>query len=76
MKNEQTEGIKLEIKLKEFREKHNITQAQAAESIQIDQRQWSRYEQGKNELPIHYLYDLCVYWKESADWVLGLKDKR
>lgn len=63
----------MNIKLKEFREKHKITQQEAAESIGIDQRQWSRYENGKNEFPIHYLYELCRYWKESADWIIGLK---
>ena len=66
----------MQIKLKEFREKHGITQTEAAESIMIDQRQWSRYEQGKNEFPLHYLYDLCIYWKESADWILGLNENK
>ena len=62
-----------DIKLKEFRQKHKISQAQAGESIGIEQRQWSRYEQGKNEFPIRYLKALCIYWNESADELLGLK---
>lgn len=63
----------MEIKLKDFRKKHNISQEKAAASIGIDQRQWSRYEQGKNEFPIRYLKALCIYWGESADTILGLK---
>ena len=64
----------MEIKLKQFRQKHKINQTAAAESLGIDQRQWSRYERGENEFPTRYLYDLCKHWKESADWILGLKD--
>ena len=63
----------MEVKLKEFRKKHKISQAKAAESIGIDQRQWSRYESGINEFPTRYIVDLCKYWKERADWLLGLK---
>lgn len=62
-----------DVKLKEFRQKHQISQAEAGESIGIEQRQWSRYEQGKNEFPVRYLKALCIYWKESADELLGLK---
>ena len=66
----------MDVYLKEFRKKHKISQTKAAESIGIDQRQWSRYEQGKNELPIRYLKALCTYWGESADTLLGLKEKQ
>ncbi len=66
----------MEIKLKEFREIKQLTQQQAAESIGIDQRQWSRYEQGKNEIPTRYIYEICKVHNISADWILGLKEKR
>ena len=48
----------------------NITQAAAAEKIGIDQRQWNRYENGINELPIRYLIEICNVFHISADWLL------
>lgn len=62
------------IQLKEFREMYHLTQKEAAESIGIDQRQWSRYEKEINEFPVRYLKELCVKYKVSADWLLGLKE--
>lgn len=58
--------------LKEFRKAYNLTQKEAAESIGIDQRQWSRYENETNEFPIRYLKDLCLKYNVSADFLLGL----
>ena len=60
------------VRLKQFRQKYNLTQAEAAESIGIDQRQWSRYENEVNELPIRYLKEICIKYKVSANWMLGI----
>lgn len=60
------------VNLKQFRQRHNLTQTAAAEGIGIDQRQWNRYENGKNEISVRYLRDICVKYKVSADWLLGL----
>lgn len=59
--------------LKDFRKKLNLTQKEAAESIGIDQRQWSRYENETNEFPIRYLKELCLKYNISADEILGIK---
>lgn len=64
------------VNLKQFRQEFKLTQAAAAESIGIDQRQWNRYENGKNEIPIRYLKAICEKYNVSADWLLGLKEKR
>lgn len=61
------------VNLKRFRQKLNLTQAAAAEGIGIDQRQWSRYENGKNELPVRYLKDICMTFRVSADWLLEIE---
>lgn len=65
----------MEIKLKEFREKYKVSQKEVSEKIGIDQRQWSRYENEINELPIRYLKRICTEYKISADWLLGLKEE-
>lgn len=62
------------VNLKRFRQKMNLTQAAAAKGIGIDQRQWNRYENGKNEISVKYLRDICIRYKVSADWLLGLDD--
>ena len=63
------------VNLKQFRQKLRITQTAAAESIGIDQRQWNRYENGKNELPVRYLKAICKKWNVSADWLLELNEE-
>ena len=62
------------VNLKQFRQKLKLTQAAAAEGIGIDQRQWNRYENGKNELPIRYLKLICTTYKVSSDWLLGITE--
>lgn len=59
--------------LKEFRERFGLTQKEAAASIGIGQRQWSRYENGINEFPIRYLKQICQIYNISADELLGLE---
>ena len=62
------------VKLKQFRQKFQLTQSTAAERIGIDQRQWNRYENEKNEMPIRYLKAICDKFNVSADWLLGLEE--
>lgn len=62
------------VDLKQFRQKKKLTQAAAAEAIRIDQRQWNRYENGKNELPLRYFKAICITFNVSADWLLGLTE--
>lgn len=65
----------METRLKEFRKIHQISQKDVAEKIGIDQRQWSRYENEINELPIRYLKIICKTYQVSADWILGLTEE-
>lgn len=63
------------VNLKQFRQKMKLTQTAAAEGIGIDQRQWNRYENGINELPLRYFKSICTTYKVSADWLLGLSEE-
>lgn len=62
--------------LKRFRQEFKITQDAAARTIGIDQRQWNRYENGINEIPVRYLKEICIQFNVSADWLLGLKKEK
>lgn len=63
------------VNLKRFRNKYKLTQEKAAKSIGIDQRQWNRYENGRNDIPVRYLKSICINNTVSADWLLEIHDK-
>ena len=58
--------------LRKFRHNYKLTQKDVAESIGIDQRQWSRYENGTNEIPVRYVIAICKKYKVSADELLEI----
>jgi transcriptional regulator with XRE-family HTH domain len=59
-------------RIKETREDLDISQKQIAEYLNITQPQYSKYERGINQLPINYLYRICLFLNTSADYILGL----
>lgn len=59
-------------RLRDLRADHDMSQAAIAAAIGIDQKQYSRYETGINELPLRYLVKLCQVYQVSADYLLGL----
>ena len=65
--------MKQTVNLKQLRQQLNLTQAAAAAKIGIDQRQWNRYENGINELPLRYLVAICNAFGVSADRLLELE---
>lgn len=69
-------GDKMEYhnRLKELRIENNFTQAEIAYILQTRQEQYSKYENGKRELPIKHLVTLCYLYKVSSDYILGIKE--
>lgn len=59
-------------KLKATRENLDITQEQAAEKIECTRHQYIRYEKGEQEMTTTKLKNTCLYYKVSADYLLGL----
>ena len=58
--------------LRELREDRDLKQYAVAAVLGIDQRVYSRYENGVNEMPLHHLKTLCEFYQVSADYILGL----
>lgn len=58
--------------MRELREDHDLRQKEVAAYLKIDQRVYSRYETGKNALPIDKAILLCELYHVSADYFLGL----
>ena len=60
------------IMMRELREDHDLRQKEVAAYLKIDQRVYSRYETGRNALPIEKAISLCEFYQVSADYFLGL----
>lgn len=59
--------------LKTYRENAGYTQAEIACVLQTRQEQYSKYELGKREIPVHHLITLSMLYNVSVDELLGLK---
>ena len=60
------------ILMRELSEDHDLRQKEVAAYLKIDQRVYSRYETGKNAMPIEKAILLCELYHVSADYLLGL----
>lgn len=61
-------------RIRDVREDSDKTQKQIAEVLGIKQQQYSRYENGTDEIPLHYLVTLARYYNLSLDYLAGLVD--
>ena len=60
--------------LKHIRKERRLSQEDVAAALNITQQQYSRYENGINEIPVRYVVVLCKFYGISSDWLLGLTD--
>jgi transcriptional regulator with XRE-family HTH domain len=63
-------------RIRDLREDSDRTQQEIADILGTSQTMYARYERGANELPIHHLITLCRYYRVSADYMLGLVEKK
>jgi len=61
-------------RLKDIREDNNLTQNQIAQVLNMKQQQYSRYENGTNEIPFEYIIKLAKYYNVSIDYLAELTD--
>jgi len=59
-------------KIRDLREDNDKTQTDIANFLGIKQTVYSRYEVGKNEIPLHHLIKLAEYYDVSLDYICGL----
>ncbi len=59
-------------KLRNLRILNEYTQADIALLLNIRQEQYSKYESGVHQLPIHLLVRLCKLYKVSSDYILNI----
>lgn len=63
------------LRLKELREKHNISQVKLAMELHLNQNSISRYENGEREADYNTLIAFADYFNVSVDYLLGRTDK-
>ena len=61
--------------MRKIRLERGLSQMAVAEVLEINQQQYSRYENGQNEIPVRHIITLCKFYGISADWLLGLKEE-
>lgn len=62
-------------RLRDLREDRDMTQAQVASLLGIDQRVYSNYETGKREISLRHLIVLADYYHVTVDYLLGRDTK-
>ena len=68
--------IKYYPRLRELRVSAGMNQTEIADILDMQQNQYSRYERGERELPMHLFVKLAVYYKVSLDYMVGISDIR
>lgn len=63
-------------RLKDLREDRDLTQTEVANLLNTTQQQYSKYENGVQEIPVHHLITLAKYYKTTLDFIVGLSNKR
>lgn len=61
-------------RIRELREDKDMTQTQIAKILNTSQTVYSRYERNERDLPIDYLYTLCVFYNVSPEYIMGFTD--
>lgn len=59
-------------RIRELREKHELSQREVADILNMKQPQYQRYEVGSRDIPTDVLKKLCFLYKVSADYILEL----
>ena len=63
-------------RLRELRMAAGYNQTEIADLLDMQQNQYSRYERGERELPMHLFVVLAKHYKVSLDYMVGLSDTR
>jgi transcriptional regulator with XRE-family HTH domain len=71
-----TENPKYYPRLRELRRSKGLNQTDVAELLGMQQNQYSRYERGDRELPMHLFILLAEHYRVTLDYITGRSDAR
>lgn len=63
-------------RMRELRQDKDLKQKDIAKMLGVAQTTYSQYELNKRPMPIEYLVALCKFYHVSADYMLGLSNKK
>ena len=63
-------------RLRDLREDRDLTQAEVGKVLQKSQQGYNHIEAGRAEVKIDDLIKLCHFYDVSADYLIGLTDKK
>ena len=63
-------------RLRDLREDKDLLQVDVAKILDTTQTQYSRWERGAQEIPLHHIITLARYYKVSMDYIVGLTNKK
>ncbi|MEM1484991.1 helix-turn-helix transcriptional regulator [Oscillospiraceae bacterium PP1C4] len=61
-------------RLRDLREDRDMAQKEIAALLFTTQKQYSRWETGSNEIPVHHLITLAKFYGVTTDYLLELSD--
>ena len=63
-------------RLRDLREDKDLKQYHIAEILKTTREQYSRWERGAQEIPLHHIITLAKYYRVSMDYIVGLTNKK
>lgn len=63
-------------RIRHVREDRDLTQAEIGKILQKSQQGYNHIEAGRAELKIEDLITLCKFYNLSADYLIGITDKK
>ena len=69
-------GMNYRTRMRNLREDNDLTQREVAQVINKSQQGYSHIEDGRAELKIDDLIKLCKFYNVSADYFIGITDKK
>lgn len=63
------------VRIRDLREDKDLTQAQIAKILNTHTTTYRRWESGETEIPTHIIKELCLFYKISADYILGFTNE-
>ena len=63
-------------RMSNLRQDNDLSQKKVADMLGVAQTTYSQYELEKRPMPIDYLIALCKFYNVSADYMLGLSNRK
>lgn len=63
-------------RLRDLREDADMVQKQIAKVLGITTQQYSLYERGDREIPLHHAITLAKFYRVSLDYITGLTNRK